>query len=178
MGPVQSVKICMRKYFKFSGRASRAEFWWFIGLYLSFSLSPIIWRLIHWTLADKSLPAITSGQENMFLFLVQSVVGLLLIIPVFAVSWRRLHDLGWHGWVFAIWFVFWLLASRTIPAAIMLLAAFSQYPEESPTLLMWVLAYGPFILSPILLLAFVVVMARPSQPNSNNYGPNPHEVTP
>lgn len=29
MGFVEAVKTCFRKYFKFSGRARRSEFWWF-----------------------------------------------------------------------------------------------------------------------------------------------------
>lgn len=71
----QAISSAFRQYAKFSGRASRSEFWWFflfqfvIGLLLIYSI-PVIF----------------------FLFVVAT------LLPYLAVLVRRLHDTGRSGW--------------------------------------------------------------------------------
>ena len=69
MGMYESFLYCMRNYFKFSGRGSLSEFWWF--------------QLIVWIL----------GSFTLFIVLVP------FIIPIFAAGSRRLHDTGRSGWL-------------------------------------------------------------------------------
>jgi uncharacterized membrane protein YhaH (DUF805 family) len=69
----EAIKSCFSKYATFSGRASRAEYWWFFLF----------------TLIVGCIP---------FLGYVAAVV---FFIPNLAVSWRRLHDIGkGGGWYF------------------------------------------------------------------------------
>ncbi|MDD7343550.1 MAG: DUF805 domain-containing protein [Bacteroidales bacterium] len=69
MGFGEAIKVCFNKYADFSGRASRAEFWWFYLFTFLVSL-------------------ITCG-----------VACLVFLIPQYAVGARRLHDTGRSGWL-------------------------------------------------------------------------------
>ena len=64
----EAIKVCFNKFADFNGRARRSEFWWF----------------------------------QLFAYLVSSVTcgigGLVLLIPLLAVTSRRLHDTGHSGW--------------------------------------------------------------------------------
>mgnify|MGYP001024586856 FL=1 len=90
MGFADAVKSCFSNYATFTGRATRAEFWW-------------------WKLFSAIVSIVT-----MFIPFVGWLVSLAMLIPGLAVSWRRLHDMGkaggWYfialvpivGWIFAI----------------------------------------------------------------------------
>lgn len=76
---------CLKKYFDFSGRASRAEFWYFI--------------LFIYALAF--LIGIFSGLANVSddtLNRIIKIYQLSIIIPYLAVGVRRLHDTERSGW--------------------------------------------------------------------------------
>ena len=64
----EAIKVCFNKFADFNGRARRSEFWWF----------------------------------QLFAYLVSSITcgigGLVLLIPLLAVTSRRLHDTGHSGW--------------------------------------------------------------------------------
>lgn len=64
----EAIKVCFNKFADFNGRARRSEFWWF----------------------------------QLFAYLVSSVTcgigALVLLIPLLAVTSRRLHDTGHSGW--------------------------------------------------------------------------------
>ncbi|WP_114967154.1 DUF805 domain-containing protein [Alkalilacustris brevis] len=86
-----AVSACLRRYFGFSGRASRSEFWYFVlfGFLASFTAS--ILDVMLFGVADETAP-------------LSALVGLGLFFPQLAVTFRRLHDTGrsgwWVGWVF------------------------------------------------------------------------------
>jgi len=82
----------MRQYADFSGRARRKEYWMFT----------LFWILILWAIAIlASIISVVSGSEDssLFLFAIGAYV-LATIIPILAVTVRRLHDVGLSGlWV-------------------------------------------------------------------------------
>ena len=82
-----------KRWKDFSGRSTRAEFWWFYALVL---LSPIISIVVSLTssLALWSIDQPKLGQLSVFF----SFAYLLLIPPMIAVSVRRMHDVGKSGW--------------------------------------------------------------------------------
>ncbi|MHB1199864.1 MAG: DUF805 domain-containing protein [Polaromonas sp.] len=71
----QAISSCLRNYGTFSGRASRAEFWWFFLFQLLLSVAASI-------LSERF----------------GSLVNLALLLPALAVGSRRLHDIGRTGW--------------------------------------------------------------------------------
>jgi len=77
----------LRKYFVFSGRAKRKEYWYFVLFYIvGFVLAAILDGAIGYYNYDESI-GIISG-----LFL------LFHIVPGLSVAVRRLHDIGKSGW--------------------------------------------------------------------------------
>lgn len=89
MGFGEAVKSALSKYATFSGRARRAEYWWFalfnglIGL-ITAILDNVLFRRYGMGFPETGpLAALTS-------------IGLLL--PGLAVWCRRLHDVGRSGW--------------------------------------------------------------------------------
>ena len=84
----EAVKTCItKKFFTISGRASRAEYWWF---QLFTWISVMVVSVIGAALVDGN------GGE-IFMGLVV-IVYLILMIPNFCVRIRRLHDTGHSGW--------------------------------------------------------------------------------
>ena len=81
-----AISICFKKYFDFSGRASRSEFWYFV-LFVTLLLFGAGILLGIFMPNNQSL----DGVVTLFIYLP-------LIIPFIAVTARRLHDFGMSGW--------------------------------------------------------------------------------
>ena len=101
----QAVVLALRKYSDFSGRASRAEYWWWV-------LALWIGNSIFWNLDRSILSVSEEGAFSPF----GSIFFLVVFLPSLAVTARRLHDLGRTGW----WQVAWgsLVGLGWIPLAI------------------------------------------------------------
>ena len=82
MNFVQSIQTCYKKFFDFSGRASKSEYWWF-QLY---------------TIIIYCLQFVFQGD----LVLVFSILVIANIIPLYAAGVRRLHDTDKSGWMVLI----------------------------------------------------------------------------
>lgn len=85
----EAVAACLSKYADFKGRASRAEFWWFLLFLL---------------LASAFINQMTMsffGQSAAIT--VSSIFSLAMVVPTISVGARRLHDMNHTGW--------WLLLS-------------------------------------------------------------------
>ena len=101
----QAIMLALRKYSDFSGRASRAEYWWWV-------LALWIGNSIFWNLDRSILSVSEEGAFSPF----GSIFFLVVFLPSLAVTARRLHDLGRTGW----WQVAWgsLVGLGWIPLAI------------------------------------------------------------
>ncbi len=80
LGFPDAVRSALTQYATFTGRARRAEYWWFALFNLAASL----------------VAAVIDAAIGFPLF--QLVVGLGLLVPSLAVGVRRLHDTGRSGW--------------------------------------------------------------------------------
>ena len=78
MNFVESIQTCYKKFFDFSGRASKSEYWWF-QLY-----NAIIYVLTFVFQGD--------------LVLLFSILIIVNLIPMYAVGVRRIHDSDKSGW--------------------------------------------------------------------------------
>jgi uncharacterized membrane protein YhaH (DUF805 family) len=96
MNFVESVQRVLAQPVRFAGRAARAEFWWFaLFEFVVVALAAIIDAALH-------TPVLVV------------IVGLVLLLPTFSVSARRLQDTGRSGWWVLIEFMpfiglIWLL---------------------------------------------------------------------
>ena len=83
----EAINTCLvKKYFTFSGRATRSEFWWFklftfLVLYGSIFLGVLIY---------PNNPEVIGTTY--------AILTILLIIPRLSVAIRRLHDAETSGW--------------------------------------------------------------------------------
>lgn len=83
----QAISVCLGRYFQFSGRASRSEYWYFVLFSMLATMAA--------SLIDSVVFYVPSWEEY-------GPVGTLvwwgLLVPSLAVTWRRLHDTNRSGW--------------------------------------------------------------------------------
>ncbi|HEY1119274.1 MAG TPA: DUF805 domain-containing protein [Acidimicrobiales bacterium] len=90
MSFTESVRTCFQKYADFSGRAGRAEFWWFFLFVTLVSIGATIFDAI----LGLDFDAGAFGDTGVL----QILTFLALFLPDLAVNVRRLHDTGRSGW--------------------------------------------------------------------------------
>ncbi len=81
----EAVKICFKKYGNFKGRASRSEFWWFC---LFGGLGGLVTSI---------LDIIFFGP---YLQVISTLFIIFMLIPSWAVTARRFHDINKSGWLY------------------------------------------------------------------------------
>ena len=121
MTMLQAVGKCLRKYAKFSGRASRSEYWWFILFAFLFEWPYFLTILpgsitIPFTQIEITLFSETDVVNRVLQYL-YFTMSLLLIIPQLAVFTRRLHDTGKRGWSWLLIFIpiiGWIILTRRL----------------------------------------------------------------
>jgi uncharacterized membrane protein YhaH (DUF805 family) len=164
MGPVEAVSACLRRYATFSGRASRPEFWWFMGAVL---LTQIVAGGIDGALFG---PGRGAGGP------LAALVSLALAVPVLAATWRRMHDTGRPGW----FGLMHLLTLGVTGSGVALAAALTGLPAMPGPMAGGLAGGGTPALGmlPVLatLIAFALVvwwLASPGEPGENRFGPEP-----
>ena len=110
----RSVQTCFKKYAKFSGRASRSEFWFFVlfGVIGGLITSIIDTMILGYSVDDY-------GPLNL-------IFQILILIPYFAVGARRLHDRNRSGW--------WQLLILTVVGIIVLIIWWAQIGKKNKNL--------------------------------------------
>ena len=168
MDPVTAVKTCFKKYFDFSGRARRSEFWWFVLFVVV--VSSVL------TFLSGLVPAI--GYVSM-------IFSLSVLIPQLSALTRRLHDTNHRGWwiglmallIVALYgsMAFILgpniaeLADVTDPVEMAMTMVDSIQASPVAAGVMTFCSFAILILS-IITLIFAVI---DSKWNTNKYGPSP-----
>lgn len=92
-----------KKYAIFAGRSTRREYW----MFMLFNTAFLIAALILDTVFGTTIPGMLFG----FFYYLYVAIS---IIPTYAITARRLHDVGQSGWMFFVVFIplagpFWLL---------------------------------------------------------------------
>jgi uncharacterized membrane protein YhaH (DUF805 family) len=87
LSPVDWAKRPLQKYADFSGRAPRAEYWWFV---LFVVIGEIVLSIVDSLVGTGRIVGPYGILVTLFM--------LALIIPQIAVGVRRLHDTGRSGW--------------------------------------------------------------------------------
>ena len=127
---VMAVKLFFANYFNFSGRASRAEFWW---VYLALTIIGIV-------------P------------IVGIFIQLVTFIGFISLTSRRLQDTGVSGW-----YQLALYLSLMLPVGLSL----SQSVATPFAIFMFI----------IVLITFIVFLAKPSIDEDNQWGKKPEHST-
>jgi uncharacterized membrane protein YhaH (DUF805 family) len=152
--PVDWAKRPLEKYADFSGRAPRAEYWWFfLALIVTYIVVNIVESIV--------------GINKMILGVYGPLAALLwlaTLVPSLAVGVRRLHDTNRSGWLILLPIVPYVLA----------------FALGGPAMMAGGLGAGLGIAMLFLLIGFVcalvllVFMVFPSAAGDNRYGPNPY----
>lgn len=118
--PVAAARSVLSKYATFSGRTSRAEFWWWVlAVFVATLIAGLIDSLIFAPMIYGHVPPGEEGQPISFL------LSLALLLPSIAVGARRLHDIGRSGW--------WLLLGLIPVIGFLVLIYFYVQPgDEAP----------------------------------------------
>jgi uncharacterized membrane protein YhaH (DUF805 family) len=100
---MEAVRRVFKKYATFTGRASRAEYWWWalVGAVVGVVLNVLIGAGMETpTDADTgTLSAPTPGPVSAVGYLLLAVWGLGVLVPSVALTVRRLHDVNLSGWL-------------------------------------------------------------------------------
>ena len=92
VGFVDAIKLFFRNYFNFSGRSTRSEYWY---IFLIFCLVGVAFTFI--LVAEVLLDVPDSfGVATIAMMM---GIGAAMLIPMYAVTVRRLHDAGQSGWM-------------------------------------------------------------------------------
>ncbi len=166
--PVQAVKICLKKFFDFTGRARRSEYWWFVLFVMIVSM---VFNFI--------------GAVFPMVNILGLIVGLLLSIAQLAALTRRLHDTGRSGWWVLVYGLFMLVTYGALVAILAPVAG--ELMAEGDHMALAELMANAFMDSPIaaavmicgaLATAFMAIITlifavKDSQWTENKYGPSP-----
>ncbi|MCA0044300.1 DUF805 domain-containing protein [Celeribacter litoreus] len=96
---LDAVKICFSKYVTFSGRARRAEYWWWV---LFTTVAGAVLAVI-----DTALFGFEQNYDPL-----NSIFSLATFLPSISVWVRRLHDVnrsGWWAWLILIPLIGWII---------------------------------------------------------------------
>jgi uncharacterized membrane protein YhaH (DUF805 family) len=174
LSPIGWARRPLLNYAKFSGRASRAEFWWFcLFMLLFFTAAWIVLFAIAATVEGPgSQPSVTvmgsigvGGAALILLYLA-------VLVPSIAVQVRRLHDINRSGWWLGI---FWLL----YPLYVVLIfgSSFSS-DQDGPShgvalaIASAIFALGFFCYSIVLFVFWCI----PGTKGANRFGDDPYGV--
>ena len=177
-----AITTCLRKYAVFSGRATRAEFWWWV---LAVFIVSIALGMV------DAVIEVLSGWDGFSLL--SGIFSLAVLLPNLAVTVRRLHDIGKTGWWVLVWIVLgvgpWLILAGLVVGAVWgSLVAVGSAPGPVEAIgdlvtglaLVWVLAILGLIFAILVSLAIViwqiVWLARQGEAGANRYGPDPRAI--
>ena len=137
-----AVRTCLfKKYCNFTGRAQRSEFWWFV---------------LFGGIVNSCLGLFTNASPETGM-LTSGIVSLVLLLPHFAVTARRLHDANLSGWI------------QLAPMGLALLGGLALHLDFGPS------AYMCIMLAGLTGLGLLILYARRGTVGPNRFGPDPLE---
>ncbi|TFZ47201.1 DUF805 domain-containing protein [Stenotrophomonas maltophilia] len=94
---MHKMMVPLKRYTQFSGRASRSEFWWFQLFVVIVSIPLYVLSFIAGYTGSSTLALVSAGLSV--------VLWLAVIVPLIAVTVRRLHDTDRSGWWYLLMLV-------------------------------------------------------------------------
>jgi uncharacterized membrane protein YhaH (DUF805 family) len=152
MTPIDWAKRPIQKYTDFSGRAPRAEYWWYT---LAVIVVAIVISIVESMLGLDAMVGPYGPVTLLFM--------VALIVPGCAVTVRRLHDTNRSGW--------WILVAL-VPYAIL---GFMMGRGAAEGDMSGIATVGLFSLVALAgAIALLVFMILPGNQGDNRYGPDPY----
>lgn len=174
-----AVASCFSKYFTTNGRARRSEYWFFYLFTVIISLCYVILNNIFKGLAYPVWEETTVDLCNTAMTVFYWVLEVVLLIPFFTVTVRRLHDRDDNGWLAILLCLF-----PNILKAIMFFFVegegkdFITSGDLSPNEMAGIVA--PMILFMLfwkaILIIRIVLFCKSGTEGPNAYGPDPIRI--
>ncbi|RVV96629.1 DUF805 domain-containing protein [Mesobaculum littorinae] len=170
-----AVRSCLSQYFTFSGRASRAEYWYFVlflflGLLAAGFLDELLFDAVEIEASGGAIDAQSNGP-------IAATFSLVTLIPGLAAGWRRMHDTGKSG----LFVLYPLIVMIGIFGFMHLAAGLGSFTQGDLAAtftggvgIVLFIAFIVLIISPLLVIWW---LTRPSSPHSNAWGPPPPGAT-
>ena len=157
----QAVRSVLSKYATFSGRARRAEYWWFYLFTVLVGLAS--------SAVDQALNTAFDNEAG----IVGALTSLALLLPSMAVTARRLHDTGRTGW-WMLLPVVPIVATVVVGTAAVFVTSFSTNLDSAAVAVIVLLGVCVLITlaASITLLVFLCL---DSNPGPNRFGPSPQQ---
>ena len=156
MSPIDWAKRPIQKYADFSGRAPRAEYWWFVlAMVIVFVALSIVESIV--------------GLNKMILGVYGPLTVLLwlaVLVPSLSVGVRRLHDTDRSGW--------WLLLMVPYGVAVVLMLRSMWAAAAAGTMPGFGAAGILMLIGFACLITLLVFYCLAGTPGDNRYGPNPY----
>lgn len=173
MGPITAVASCYINILNFSGRARRAEYWWFflflflvgIGVQVAWGLSLVRDPAFAAAMQDPIAMQAWLKQNDGFLMTTGiSTIAYILLgwLPQLSVTVRRLHDTNRSGW-----FIF--MPTLVAIGAVVAVVFVGMGGGQAALPLMLLIMSAPLIAS----IWFLVVLCLPGTHGTNRFGPDP-----
>jgi uncharacterized membrane protein YhaH (DUF805 family) len=141
-----------KRYAEFSGRSSRAEFWWFtLFVMMAYLLIVFGFGMFAGVSAKLSPTGMGSFGASAIMFAFVGLFWLALIVPSIAVQMRRLHDINRSGWWLG---AFWLLYLVYLGVTLRSLIQPGTAAGIGSVAAMGVVALAFFVYSLVLLVFF------------------------
>ena len=146
----EAIRLGFENYFNFSGRAQRAEYWWFI-------LFTIVGTILTTILDGMAFGTGDGGGPVTALF------SIAVFIPTLSAGWRRLHDTGRSG----LWILLPYAGLIWMIAAVIVVGINSDGDAAGATAIGGTLGFFA------LLIWVVVMLCQDSEETTNRFGPSP-----
>jgi uncharacterized membrane protein YhaH (DUF805 family) len=171
MSPINWALRPLKKYADFSGRASRAEFWWFFLFLMLIYI--VVWFVF---VAVVRSMAIAGSQPSLAVGGIIGVAGIVLalgyialLIPAIAVQVRRLHDTDRSGWWLG---AFWI---GYVGYFVVMFSQLATMSAESPPSFVGAGAIGLFALAMLIYsIVLLVFWCLPGTRGANRFGEDPY----
>jgi uncharacterized membrane protein YhaH (DUF805 family) len=150
MQPLDWALLPFSRYFDFSGRSSRAEYWYFTALMWLVTLLIVLGE----QLLGRPVEGVLTAINSLF--------GLVTFIPSLAVAVRRLHDINRSGFELLRYGIPLVVVVVLMPFALFIAPFF-----------VFVLGLAAVVIG----VKFLVLMIIEGDRGPNLYGPNPYGLT-
>ena len=147
------IRAYTARFARFSGRARRKEYWavalfttLFFAICMALIFVGLVGRRLGGTDIESLIEAVMQSPLSTIGALLMIVFALVSILPFAGLIFRRVHDIGWSGWIAAL------------------------------LLLLTVVGYVIAVVSTVAGVAILIVALIPGKPGANRYGPSPRPV--
>jgi uncharacterized membrane protein YhaH (DUF805 family) len=154
--PIDWAKRPLQKYADFTGRAPRAEYWWFVlAMIILFVVLSIVESIV--------------GLNKMILGVYGPLTALLwlaVLVPSLSVGVRRLHDTNRSGW-WLLLMVPYAVAAVMMVRSMSAAAATGSVPGFGAAGIVGLIGF-------VCIIVLLVFYCLPGTAGENQYGPDPY----